>query len=124
MNQEKMGKFIKKLREENNYTQKDIGDKLGCGAVMSALERICVGDFDISSSCKLDDVSENDVINVENVLSEFDCIYLYNDEAKKYENGIRFSKKIADGKYKIYLNDVFYGIAKIDKGILKSEKKI
>ena len=29
MNQEKMGKFIKKLREENNYTQKDIGDKLG-----------------------------------------------------------------------------------------------
>ena len=29
MNQEKIGKFIKKLREENNLTQKEFADKLG-----------------------------------------------------------------------------------------------
>lgn len=29
MNQEKMGKFIAQLRVEHNYTQKEIGDKLG-----------------------------------------------------------------------------------------------
>ena len=29
MEQEKIGKFIKKLRKENNLTQKDLADKLG-----------------------------------------------------------------------------------------------
>ncbi|MDY5992528.1 MAG: helix-turn-helix transcriptional regulator, partial [Bacilli bacterium] len=29
MEQEKIGKFIKKLRKENNLTQKDLADKYG-----------------------------------------------------------------------------------------------
>jgi len=103
---------------------KDIGEKLGCGAVMSSLERICAGKFDVKNSYRLDEVTEECFIGVEEVLDEFEAIYLYGDEAKKYENGIRFSKDLSDGKYKIYLDDVFYGIERVENGILKSEKRI
>lgn len=103
---------------------KDIGEKLGCGAVMSSLERISVGDFDIKDSYKLDDITENSFIDVEKALSEFNSIRLYNNDAKKYENGIKLVTNFINGKYKIYLNDIFYGIAEIKEGILKSDKKI
>ena len=103
---------------------KDIGEKLKCGATMSSLERVCAGKFDIKDSHKLDDVNEGCFIGVEEALDEFEDIRLYGDDSIKYQNGIRLSVNFVNGRYKIYLDDVFYGIAKVENGILKSEKRI
>ena len=103
---------------------KDIGEKLGCGAVMSSLERVCAGKFDIKDSHKLDELTEECFIGVEKGLDEFEDIRLYGDDSIKYQNGLRFSMNLNNGKYKIYLDDAFYGIAKVENGILKSEKRI
>lgn len=103
---------------------KDIGEKLKCGAVMSSLERVCVGNFDINNSYKLDELTEESFIGIEESLPKFKTIRLYGDDAKKYQNGIKFSVNFANDKYKIYLNDVFYGIAMVEEKVLKSEKKI
>ena len=103
---------------------KDIGEKLECGACMSSLERIKVGKFCIENSYKLDELTENSFIDIPSNLDEFEDIFLYGKEADDYLNGIRFNVDYKDGKYKIYLNNEFYGIAKVENGILKSEKKI
>lgn len=101
---------------------KDIGEKLGCGACMSELNRIQVGTFDIQNSKMIDNITENDLIDLEIPLEKYEAIYLENDEAKKYINGVKFNIDKNDGLYRIYLNNKFYGIGKVEKGILKSEK--
>jgi len=101
---------------------KDIGETLGCGACMSALHRIKVGTFDISNSILLDKVTEINLIDLEEPLKKYDAIYLEGEYAKKYINGVKFSVTNEDNLYRIYLDNVFYGIGKVEKGILKSEK--
>ena len=106
---------------------KDIGEKLVCGATMSKLERIKAGNLDIKNSVKLSDLEiepDKYLINLENVLDKFPIIYLEGEEAKKYLNGIKLSINKEDGKYRIYIENTLYGVAKIEAGTLKSEKKI
>jgi tRNA pseudouridine55 synthase len=101
---------------------KDIGEKLVCGACMSALNRIKVGGFDIKNSKTIDNITENDLIDSEEPLQIYQAIYLENDEGKKYMNGVKIKTEENDGLYRIYLDNNFFGIGKIEKGILKSEK--
>jgi len=103
---------------------KDIGEKLGCGAAMSSLERTQAGKFSIEKSYRVDELTENSFIPIEETLDKFNSIYLYDKDAQKYQNGIKMSVDLADGKYKIYLDDTFYGIAEVKENLLKSEKKI
>lgn len=53
----------------------DIGDKLKCGAVMYELERCASGIFNIDSSVKLEDLTEENVS--QKVLSVDKCLYKY-----------------------------------------------
>lgn len=101
---------------------KDIGEKLGCGACMSSLNRTKVGVFDIANSKKINDASELDLIDLEVPLEKYEAIYLENDDAKKYVNGVKFNIDKNDGLYRIYLDNKFYGIGKVEKRILKSDK--
>ena len=106
---------------------KDIGEKLMCGATMSKLERIKAGSLEIENSIKLSDFEkepEKYLINLENVLDKFPIIYLEGEDAKNYINGVKFSINKEDGKYRIYIEKSLYGIAKVESGVLKSEKKI
>lgn len=103
---------------------KDIGEKLGCGACMSALNRIKVGNFDIKNSKIVEDVRESDLIDSEVPLQKYEAIYLQQDNAKKYINGVKIEINKNDGIYRIYLNNDFYGLGKIHNGILKSEKHL
>lgn len=106
---------------------KDIGEKLGCGAVMSGLKRICSGKFSIEGSIKLEDlekVPEKYLINPEIVLEKFPIISLEGVDAEKYINGVKiFSDKI-DGKYRMYINNTLYGVCKVENNVIKSDKKI
>lgn len=101
---------------------KDIGEKLGCGACMSALNRVKVGVFDIENAKTIDNITENDLIDLKEPLKKYEAIYLENDEAKKYINGVKFNIDKNDGLYRVYLDDKFYGIGKVEKETLKPEK--
>lgn len=105
----------------------DIGEKLGCKAAMSSLERIRSGVFTKETSYKLSDIQEqkdNLFIKVEHVIEKFPVINLENEEVKKYLNGIKINIDKKEGKYRIYLNSEFYGVGSIQNNILKSEKRI
>ena len=107
---------------------KDIGDKLGCGATMSSLERVKAGKFLKENSVRLEELEKEPnkyLIEIETVFEKFPIIKLDDEEAIKYINGVKINKtELEDGLYRIYIEGKFYGICKIESGILKSEKKI
>lgn len=107
---------------------KDIGDKLGCGATMSSLERVKAGKFVKENSVRLEELEKAPnkyLIKTESIFEKFSIIKLEEEEGKKYINGIKLEKRdFNDGLYRIYIENKMYGICKIENGILKSEKKI
>lgn len=107
---------------------KDIGEKLGCGAAMSKLERVKVGNFFSKDSVKLETLEkspEKYIIPLENVLEKFPVIELYGKDAEKYKNGVKiFKPEFPDGKFRIYIDKKIYGIGICERGIIKSEKKL
>lgn len=60
----------------------DIATKLNTIGVMSALRRIKLGDINVSSCKKIDDIGLKDLVSVKDLLSKFDIIKV-NDELKK-----------------------------------------
>ena len=73
----------------------DIGKKLGCGGVMSALKRTRSGDFKIENAFTLEEVEEkaknNDfsfLIGIDVVLSHYDKVVLADRNARRLCNGI------------------------------------
>lgn len=106
---------------------KDIGEKLGCGAVMSGLNRIKAGIFDIKEAHTLTEITENSeglIVDIEKPLEKFQIICLEEESAKKYVNGIRQNVSNLDGKYRIYIDNRLYGIGEVANFTLKSVKKI
>lgn len=76
----------------------DIGEKLGCGAAMSALKRTKSGRFDIENSFTLDEirekVSQNDfsfICPVSEVMTEYEKIILAEKNSKNLIYGIPFN---------------------------------
>ena len=107
---------------------KDIGDKLGCGATMSKLERIKSGVFLKNTSVKLEELEkepEKYLIDMESVLERFPIVRLDSEEAYKYMNGVNIEKKeLSDGKYRVYIDNKLYGLCTINGRIVKNSKKI
>ncbi len=73
----------------------DIGKKLGCGGVMSALKRTRLGDFKIEDAFTLEEIEEkaknNDfsfLIGIDEVLSHYDKVVLADRNARRLCNGI------------------------------------
>ena len=107
---------------------KDIGEKIGCGATMSKLERIKAGNFLSSNSVKIEDIKNNPekyIIDLESVLEKFEIIDLDEKEAKQYMNGIKIKKEgLKDGLYRVHIGGKLYGICTISNEIIKPCKKI
>ena len=73
----------------------DIGKKLGCGGVMSALKRTRSGNFKIENAFSLEEIEDmannNDfsfLIGIDEVLSHYDKVILADRNAKRLCNGI------------------------------------
>ncbi len=85
----------------------DIGEKLGPGAVMSALERIKSGPFEKEKSIPLSDLEKNPEKIAENLISVdklFDYPKLTVDEKQeeKIRNGVAIKGNFNDGLYRVY----------------------
>lgn len=105
----------------------DIGKKIGCGAVMSELERLQTGDFKIEDSIKLYDFLElpyeemlKKVIPIEEYFSDRKKINFRDDEYNKFLNGIMFDiEPTSEEIVRIYLNNKYKGLGKVENNKLK-----
>lgn len=110
---------------------RDIAAALGTNAVMSALHRTKSGIFEIGQSIPFSlleqdlPVSELEkyVIKTENVLS-YPTVTLSSKQAQRFYNGAPTQVDEKDGLYKIYKDDVFYGVAKVERGNIKIKTKL
>lgn len=116
---------------------KDIGDKLGCGAAMSALTRIASGVFKIEEAVDIEDVKKMSPEEIQAKLYatdyplvHFGKIQMDNVQARDFVNGKRMKRNnlnIVDESrheemYNVYYGEEFLGVAKFEGHVLKSHK--
>lgn len=104
------GTYIRTLCE-------DIAEKLGTVGTMSYLRRIQTGNFNIENSIKLEDISEEKIIPMENL---FDKKITLSKDVNKLMNGVEIPCELPDGLYNLY-TDHYIGIGKIKDKKLKRE---
>lgn len=110
----------------------DIGLKLGTFGTMWELERLSSGTFNIKNSVKLEDLNSENIssylISMEDALSFYDKIVISEKNSKKILNGVTIQDKNLisayqfDKCYRIYIEDNFIGIGKINESGLKMSK--
>lgn len=107
---------------------RDMAEKLGTVACMSALVRTASGPFRIENAVSTESVTaENlkDYIIPTDSLLPFESVHPGFADAKKLFNGLGVKCALADGMYKIYACDgSFYGLAAAQDGILKVRTKL
>lgn len=106
---------------------KDIGEKLGCGATMSALKRVQAGGFTIDTAVKLSKLEEDKekyILDLEIPLRKFSIIELNEEDGRKYINGIKLKTNMPDGMYRIYIERKLYGVCRVRDNVIRSEKRI
>lgn len=110
---------------------RDIAEKLGTKAVMSALRRTKSGWFGIGESLPFSffesDPSvaelEKYIIPTERVLP-FETLRLSEKNAQKLFQGQQVCVEESDGLYKIYQDEAFYGLAEVQDGRAKAKTKL
>ena len=116
----------------------DIGENLGCGAVLTDLERIYSNGFDISQSAKLDTILNSTTEDIKDKYL-FPTEYLFKNkksaivselQAKRFQNGgslmlerIKCSSHFKNNEvYKIICGDKFIGLGAVN--LEKNEMKV
>ena len=114
----------------------DIGRKLGCGAVMTALVRTASGIFtieeaiDIETLCEIDEEIGSRIIPMQDTLNELGIIALNNNRITAFCNGNSsyitncriIENSRFDNIYRVYSGDIFLGIGAIGHEGLKPLK--
>lgn len=103
---------------------RDIAQKIGTKCTMVSLKRTKVGNFDIKSCVQVRDVNKQNVdklfISCEDALINFDKLILDDCLITKLLNGCTiFVDYKNDGYYKVYKNEGFIGLAKVEKNTAK-----
>ena len=110
---------------------RDMAAALGTKAVMSGLRRTQSGIFTLQNAIPFD-VLEQDppleelekyLIPTDSVLP-FETLSLTEAELGKILQGQRVKTRVADGVYKIYTADGFYGLAEVLEGLAKAKTKL
>jgi tRNA pseudouridine55 synthase len=106
---------------------RDIAEKLGTKALMSALRRTQSGYFCIGESVPFDELSEGNVesliIPTERVLP-LETLLLTGRGYEKIFNGVPVKTDEKDGLYKIYREGEFYGLAEVKNSLAKVKTKL
>ncbi len=102
----------------------DIGEKLGCGGLMSFLVRTRAGQYDLDSALTMEEIAqlsetkalESHLLPVEKIFEEFDSINLNKEQLFKYNNGVWLEvekNKYKNTFYRIYDNNSFLGLGEV-----------
>ncbi len=104
----------------------DIGNKLGCGAIMTELCRLQTGEFKIEDSIKLYDFLRLDyedmlsnIISIEEYYKGAKKVILDIKEYNKLINGVILDANISDGIVRIYFENRYRGIGLVENKKLK-----
>lgn len=104
----------------------DIGIKIGCGATIIELRRIKTGDFLIEDSTKLYEFLKLDFLNMQDKIMSIEELYMdskkINFDEEEYErffNGIVSEFEASDSIVRIYCDNRYKGIGKIENNKLK-----
>ena len=108
------GTYIRTLVE-------DIGENLGCGAVLTVLTRTKACGYSIDQTITLEDLQQarNEdridqlITEVDTVFAHLERIDLSDELAKRLINGARSRISKADGDYRVYYQDRFYAVANV-----------
>lgn len=117
------GTYIRSLCE-------DIANKIGTVGFMKELNRIKVGDFELSDTVTVKELENNfenqdfiekHFITIEKIFEDLESIKLDNKKLKLFLNGVHLSFDLIDGVYKIYSDNKFIGIGTVKNRLLKRD---
>ncbi len=114
------GTYIRSLCE-------DIAKRLGTVGYMCELNRVQVGDFNISNSVTVEELQENidvldkHLISLEDLFENRSTINLNSRKLQLFLNGVQLSVQEVDGVYRVYSENNFVGIGTINNGLLKRD---
>ena len=108
------GTYIRVLCEE-------IAEKIGTVGYMKELQRTKVDKFDISNSVKLENLSENDIISIEEIFKEYPKINLNDRKLELFLNGVQLTFELEDGVYRVYNKNIFIGLGIVKNKLLKRD---
>ena len=105
----------------------DIGEKLGCGAVLTALRRVEAHGIDIAKCKTLEQISDMDVVALDTML-DYPCVTVTAAQAQRFSNGgaldrCRIHSPLEDGICKVYSpENKFLGLGEADSQQLKIKR--
>lgn len=98
----------------------DIGEKLGCGAVLTALRRIEAHGVSISQCKTIEELTEKDVVALDTLL-DYPCVTVSAAQAQRFSNGgaldiQRIHSPLSVGIYKVYSpENKFLGLGEVEQ---------
>lgn len=114
------GTYIRSLCE-------DIAKRLGTVGYMCELNRVQVGDFNISNSVTVEELQENidevdrHLISLERLFENNPSINLNSRKLQLFLNGVQLTVQETDGVYKVYSENKFVGVGVVNNGLLKRD---
>lgn len=117
------GTYIRSLCE-------DIAESLGTIGYMSKLIREKVGEFEIKDAITIQELQENlnnrdfldkYFISIESLFQKCNQVILDDNRLKHFLNGVKITVKQEDGLYRIYNNQSFIGLGKLENHLLKRD---
>lgn len=102
---------------------RDIGLSCKSLAVMSGLERIASGKFDLTTAVSVEEFKSSDnpekFIIPADYAVDFPKLVLPPERAQKILDGVFENYGYEDGTYRVYNQDDFWGIGKVNDGVLR-----
>ncbi len=123
-NEEKNTYTIRVLCGEGTYIRtlvEDIGENIGCGAVLTSLTRTKACGYSLEDTITLEDLQkardedriDELIIDVDTVFMHLDRIDLTEELSVRIMNGARSRISKPDGDYRVYYQDKFYAVANV-----------
>lgn len=103
---------------------RDLAAALGTQGYMSYLQRTASGPFTVQTAVPFDELTAE---NIASYLIPTDSVLPFpvlEGADERIFHGVGVSVECADGQYKLYRGGEFYGIARVEAGIARAEKKL
>ena len=99
----------------------DIAQDLGTVGYMKYLQRTAVDKFSIENAVKLEALTEENIIPMEKLCETYEKIEVDSRKLELFFNGVKLTVEKADGLYRVYVQEKFIGLGKVENKRLKRD---